>query len=627
MVTSSDEVAQASSAAEIDIDAAAAAEAAVALDAPDATLLADAASLPDTTVPEFAVVVETAPDEARNLDSDVAAGITARFPSRSVTGVRTSTQSAPTSTSGLAAPTGAVVPVESNNAFEERDAEVATDTASGVTPLTAVPPAPRPAFAAVPVVPTTSPLAPATPPPTLGGFFESLVREFQRAFFNKTPTLAYNSFDNRLVDGHIEGDLNPTDPDSEILTYTTTDPAYGTVEVLSGGSFAYTPGPDYAGHDTFNVTVSDAGNGFQLHGFPALIHLLTFGLLGNDGHTSTATINIGFEQTTVVSGLSQPVDFRFLPDGQIAIAEKTGAIKVVDDGELQSQPIVVMPVSSQNERGIGGIAVDPDFQHNGYLYVAYTTLELRNRLSRITVTDGTGDLESELVLLEADQAIAPNHHGGGLGFGPDNTLYWAVGDNAKPANSQDLSTLHGKIVRVNSDGSVPTDNPPLGPDALPQIYAYGVRNPFRLTFTPDGTLLVADVGAASFEELNNVTAGRNYGWPQTEGFCTDCSSVNPIYAYPRGGGAAISAVLVPSGSTFGTSHDGKVFIADFIKGWIKVLTCNSDYSSCGDEQVFDPEAGLTVKLGLGLDGNIYHLALNPGVLTRIAPSGWSPPAD
>lgn len=453
-----------------------------------------------------------------------------------------------------------------------------------------------------------------------------LLAWFERTFFNKTPTLAYNSLENSLVDGVIVGNLNPTDPDSEILTYTATQPTFGTVEVLDDGTFRYTPGPNYAGHDTFDVTVSDAvGNGFQLHGFAQLLHILTFGLLGSAGHSSTTRVNIGFERTAVATGLSTPTDFQFLPGGQIIIAEKGGTVKVFEDGAPQGDPILVVPVSTEVERGISGLVLDPDYATNGYLYVAHTTTGLRNRLSRFTVTDGVGDLDSELVLAQGDQPIAPNHHGGALGFGPDGTLYWGLGDNAIRSNSQDLSTLHGKIVRLNPDGTVPDDNPFVDTDARPEIYALGLRNPFRLTVASDGSLLVADVGAAAFEEVNKVTAGGNYGWPDAEGICGACDSISPIYAYPHGaGGAAITSVLVPNGSTFGASLDGKVLIADYLKGWIRVVSCDSGFAACGDEQFFDPQAGLTVKLAQGPDGNIYQLTLD-GTLYRIAPSDTSPP--
>lgn len=226
-----------------------------------------------------------------------------------------------------------------------------------------------------------------------------------------------------------------------------------------------------------------------------------------------------------------------------------------------------------------------------------------------------------MVLLESTVSAALNHQGGALGFGPDGKLYWGLGDNGSGANSQDLTNLHGKILRINPDGSVPSDNPAVS-GARAEIFAYGLRNPFRLAFTPSGALLVADVGAASFEEVNLVTAGGNYGWPGAEGVCASCTSIDPIYTYPRGSGAAITSVLVYDGTTFGPAYQNKVFIADLVQGWIKVLTCTPEFTSCGNPEDFDLQAGTTLGLLQGPDGNVYQLTYS-GSLVRIAPAGTS----
>ena len=453
--------------------------------------------------------------------------------------------------------------------------------------------------------------APAAAAPTLGELIDSF-------FDNDTPSLDHDPSENSVVDGTIQGQLHPEDADSSRLTFTATDPAHGSVVINADGSFVYTPDDTFAGQDRFDVTVSDARSGLHIHGLAGLLNLVSFGLLGNSGHRSTETVFIGFERAVVVPGLDTPVDFRFLPDGRILVAEKAGAIKVVENGTLRDEPVITLSVNTLGERGISGLAVDPDFADNGYLYVSYVSSANRNQLSRLTMVGNTAG--TEVVLLQSGQSSAVNHHGGALGFGPDGTLYWGVGDNGNGANSQDLTNIHGKILRLNPDGSTPADNPAI-PGALPQIYAYGLRNPFRLTFTPDGKLLVADVGAASFEELNLITAGGDYGWPGAEGVCDDCDSINPIYTYPRGGGAAITSVLVYDGDTFGPDYVGKVFIADLVKGWIRVLTCTPEFTSCGDAQTFDPDAGSTVVLAQGPDGNVYQLLYQPGSLVRIAPAG------
>ncbi len=454
------------------------------------------------------------------------------------------------------------------------------------------------------------------------------LRQIQRSFFNQAPTTAYVPSDTTIIDGQIVGTLHPSDIDDDPVTFTHTAPAHGTVEIQSDGTFIYTPGSDYPGYDTFDVTVSDEAAGLHLHGLIGLLNLMTFGLIGSPGHTTTRTIDIGFQRTQIVAipnvpNLNGPVDFRFLPDGRMILAEKFGAIRLVDNGVL-GEPLIVLPTLTGIEKGVNGIEVDPDFADNGYLYVAYTTLDNRDRLSRFTMADDAVDPGSELLLVEGDQSAGPSHHGGAIAFAPDGTIFYAMGDNTKPENSQNLSTLHGKILRINADGTIPQDNPFVGTvGAMPQIYAYGFRNPYRMTVAPDGQLLVADVGEVGWEELNLVTAGGNYGWWPGEGPCEDCGYINPIYAYQRDAlGAALTSVLVYTGSTFDPSFGGKVFIADWARGWIKVLTCAEDYSSCGDPTTFDANAGSSVNLLQGPDGNIYQVTYDlfkPGTINRISP--------
>ena len=368
--------------------------------------------------------------------------------------------------------------------------------------------------------------------------------------------------------------------------------------------------------------------------------------------------NGGFTPTTVVSGLASPTDFRFLPDGRILVTQKNGTIQVANqNGQLQSQPLITLPTDDTQGRGMWAIAVDPNYSTNGYVYVAYTQAKdaggnTYERLSRITVANPTAAVltaapASEVVLVQGNQPGTADHFGGGLGFGPDGKLYFSTGDNKccsviDGSNSQDLRNIYGKVLRLNPDGSVPIDNPftnPTGelpgrvpPGVDPRIYAYGFRNAFRLTFTPDGRLLVGDVGEGAWEELNLVTAGDDYGWPNAEGPCspmgtascgTPPSSTLPIYAYPHDnehGGNSITGVMVYTGPGSAEGPQHTVLFADFSQGTIQQLTCASDYSSCGSATPFiGAAAGKTVQLAQGPDGNIYQLTFD-GRLTRIAPS-------
>ena len=383
-----------------------------------------------------------------------------------------------------------------------------------------------------------------------------------------------------------------------------------------------------AGPDSTPATHTPAPESPGQNRFAGVLSLMTS--LGSSGAKTTETATaakttetvaaaaVAADRTVVASGLNAPVDFQFLPDGRILVAEKAGTIRIVEDGTVSKRPLVRLRVLTQGERGINGIAVDPDFDTNGYIYVAYTTRTAHDRLARLTVVGDKVVFGSQKVLLQSKDQSAFYHRGGALGFGPDGKLYWGVGDNKNGANAQDLSTIHGKIIRINPDGTVPTDNPDLGPDALPLIYASGLRNPFRLTFTPTGQLLVADVGENSFEEVDLVTAGGNYGWPDAEGNCGACSSINPIYNYAHNGNsAAITSVLFYNGGVLGAAYQNKVFIADEVQGWIKVLTCSADFSSCGNVQDFDLDAGTSVVLRQAPDGSIYQLAYSTGQLVSI----------
>lgn len=330
-----------------------------------------------------------------------------------------------------------------------------------------------------------------------------------------------------------------------------------------------------------------------------------------------------FDRTPIATGLSTPTDFVVLPDGRILITQKAGAIRVYQNGALSPDPLLVLPTRTEGERGLLGIEVDPHFTDNGYIYVAYTTTDAHYQLSRLTVTAEGIDPDSEFSLFRSPDTEATNHQGGDLLFGPDGMLYWGVGDNTVGANAQDLSNIHGKILRLNpADGSAPQDNPFVNtPNSESRIWAYGLRNPFRLAFTPDGRMLAGDVGQNAVEELDLITKGADYGWPGAEGVCATCTSVNPIYTYDHSAGsAAITSVLFYSGDAFGPGYQNKVFIADYIRGWIKVLTFTSDYSAFVSVSTFDAAAGSTVKLAQGPDGTIYQLTIFPGELSILSPA-------
>lgn len=345
-----------------------------------------------------------------------------------------------------------------------------------------------------------------------------------------------------------------------------------------------------------------------------------------------------FDRTTLISGLNEPTDFELIMhDGdashihQILITEKSGAIKSYDTHTGQITTLANLSVVTANgERGLIGIEVDPNFWDSdaeGYqkIYVAYTNAQNRDQLSSFTLVGTT--LSDEQMLVTSTLLANDFHHGGELEFDPTGQyLYWAVGNNTSPSeNSQDLTNIHGKILRINRDGTGVVDNPFYVEGGNPntnRIYALGLRNPFRFGVDPDtGAVLSGDVGEATWEELNLIKAGANYGWPNTEG-AQGGGFADPLYAYPHStgfGNGSITAVMVYDDAATPAGQK-KVWIADYSLGWIRELTFDDQYTSLISERTVDSGAGAVVKLTQGPEGEIYQLNIYPGALLVIRPS-------
>jgi glucose/arabinose dehydrogenase/regulation of enolase protein 1 (concanavalin A-like superfamily) len=337
-----------------------------------------------------------------------------------------------------------------------------------------------------------------------------------------------------------------------------------------------------------------------------------------------------FERLLVVGGLEEPTSFRFTPDGDIVVAEKNGALQLVADGVIHEHPLIELATAGSDERGLLGLELDPDFAANGYVYVGYTAADNRDRLSRFTMSGHAIDPASELVLIQSEQDANVFHHSGSIRFGPDGKLYWTLGMNTNNQNPPNLGNVHGKMHRINADGTVPADNPFVAtPGAEPSVWAYGLRNSFRWDFVPGGPsagrILAGDVGGSEWEELNLIERGANYGWPQVEGVCADCPYAQPVWTYPHtappASAGSISAVEVYDGGLLGAEYENAVFVADYTLGFVKYLKMDAAYETVVSEHDFDVAAGTTVELQTGPDGALYQLNIYPGELYRIAPSG------
>ncbi|MBI1886213.1 MAG: PQQ-dependent sugar dehydrogenase [Chloroflexi bacterium] len=237
------------------------------------------------------------------------------------------------------------------------------------------------------------------------------------------------------------------------------------------------------------------------------------------------------ELTVFVDGVDFAVDLEFAPDGRLFYNElRTGRVRTVEGGRLQPEPLATLNVQATGEHGLLGLALDPDFQSNRYVYVFFTVPDetgaaVEQRVVRFTEMDGRGT--DRTVILKGLPAGGCCHNGGRLAFGPDGKLYVSLGDAGSPDLAQDLDSLAGKILRVNRDGSTPNDNPFPGSP----VYARGIRNSFGLAFHPKtGELFATDNGPAGHDELNVIVAGGNYGWPLVTGIAGARSLLDPIFA-------------------------------------------------------------------------------------------------
>lgn len=243
----------------------------------------------------------------------------------------------------------------------------------------------------------------------------------------------------------------------------------------------------------------------------------------------------GFVIEAVLEGIDQPTAVDFLPDGRLIYADLGGGVHIVDHSTLPAVSALALTVPSVvveeneawSELGLSGLAVDPDYAANGYIYTWYSVDVFgTQRLSRFTVVDDMASPDSAVVLWETpERATERNccHVGGAISFGPDGNLWFSIGDRWNWNDAQDVTSSSGAIHRIAPDGSIPADNPfndGTGPN-VDSIFTYGHRNPFRIRWDVESErLFVAEVGFNSWEEINVIrldAPGQNYEWPQCEG--------------------------------------------------------------------------------------------------------------
>jgi glucose/arabinose dehydrogenase len=354
-----------------------------------------------------------------------------------------------------------------------------------------------------------------------------------------------------------------------------------------------------------------------------------------------AQLTVGFEP--VASGLSSPLGLVHAGDGsgRLFILEQTGRIKIHDGAQVLATPFLDVSalVSCCGERGLLGLAFHPDYRTNGFFYVHYTNTAGNTTLARYHVSSNpnVADSTSAQILLNVTQPFA-NHNGGQLAFGPDRFLYMGLGDGGDggdPGNrAQNLSLLLGKILRIDVDGGSPYAIPATNPfrnttGAMPEIWAYGLRNPWRFSFDRlTGDLFIADVGQSAREEVNFQPAaspgGVNYGWRRMEGTacfnpstaCNDGTLTLPILEYDHSLGCSITGGYRYRGRRF-PQYVSRFFYGDFCSGRIWAATQSGQTWS--STQLMDTAFSITsfgeveagelyvVHYGSGSDGTVQRL--------------------
>jgi len=352
---------------------------------------------------------------------------------------------------------------------------------------------------------------------------------------------------------------------------------------------------------------------------------------GNRTTSDWVSVNVlnqapNFVGDKVIVGLNEPTNMLFTPDGRMLITERGGTIWVAQPNATAVDPTPVLTVPSVNtadERGLLGIALDPNFASNGFLYVFYTNATTqKNQVSRFTMVGNAASLGSQQMIWQNDDRADIWHQGGDMHFGPDGKLYVAVGDHLLPNSSQSLTSYNGKILRMNADGSAPTDNPfydGSGPNK-DTIWALGFRNPFRFSFdSANGRMYVGDVGQSTWEEVDLTTRGANYGWPTCEGNCSDAQMTNPIYTYNHANrDACVIGGFVYRGTQFPSDYQGTYIFGDYSQRWFKRLTLDANGRSTGAVNFIPAdgtpdviENGAPVAAIMGPDGSLYYVDNGP----------------
>jgi aldose sugar dehydrogenase len=320
--------------------------------------------------------------------------------------------------------------------------------------------------------------------------------------------------------------------------------------------------------------------------------------------TTSEGLRLGVQ--TVVTNLEIPWSLAFAPDGRLFFTERPGRVRVWQNGQLVTQPALVLEdVRHEGEGGLLGIALHPNFATNHLVYLLYTANSPSGPLNRLVRYRESGNALVERAVLLERMAASGIHNGGRLRFGPDGKLYLTMGDAANTSLSQSLSSLNGKILRLNDNGSAAETNP-FGNE----IWTWGHRNPQGLDWNPEtGDLYATEHGNAGNDEVNLLLAGHNYGWPVIEGAATRPDMDTPIRFF--------SPSIAPSGGSFYTGTRilqlrGSFFFGALVGQHIHRVAVDTAQPTRVrfDERWLDGQFGRIRDVVTGPDGTLYFCTNN-----------------
>ncbi len=312
--------------------------------------------------------------------------------------------------------------------------------------------------------------------------------------------------------------------------------------------------------------------------------------------TTANTGPVQVETSVVATGLEAPWGLAFTPEGEALVTERDSARLLSVDSSGNVEELQQLPDNGTGEGGLLGLALSPDYESDGYIYVYYTTDE-DNRVARFRLGEDPEPILTGIPVLTY-------HNGGRIAFGPDGYLYVGTGDAGDTSTSQNLDSLGGKILRITPDGEVPSDNPFSGSP----VYSYGHRNVQGLAWDESGRLYATEFGQNRYDEVNIIEPGGNYGWPEVEGEGGEPDYIDPISTWTTDEASPSGAEILKGGSI--PQWEGDFFMAGLRGQRLWRLDLDESGALIDQEPLLQGEAGRLRHVAQAPDGSLWVLTSN-----------------